>query len=129
MRVQEGCDLSDRLSRLLAPFFTWSPLLTIAHRSSRRVPSHVNSGFYDNTTKSLIQYQTTREKVISCEECVVGTDCDRAGILLAELPVRPGYYRVHPTSVDVRECPDLVKCKLLSEARKHAHRLHSGPAR
>ena len=86
----------------------------------------MNSGFYDNTTESGTG---TRKERISCEACVVGTNCYRPGIVLAELPVILGYYRPHNTSNDVRECPDVVKCKLLSEARKHAHRLHGGPAR
>ena len=63
------------------------------------MPSHLNSGFYDNTD-SLIN------EGISCEECVVGTACDHPGIELTLLPVRLGYYRMHPTSIDVRKCPD-----------------------
>ncbi|KAL3930332.1 MAG: hypothetical protein SGPRY_001582 [Prymnesium sp.] len=42
----------------------------------------------------------------SCVVCPSGTDCRSAGFTLATLPVRPGYFRRNPESVDVRRCPD-----------------------
>jgi hypothetical protein len=42
---------------------------------------------------------------VECVACPVGTECSR-GSTLDALPLRKGYYRLDPASVDVRVCPD-----------------------
>ena len=64
------------------------------------------AGFYDNATTGLVQ----------CLECPSGTNCMLAGTTLSTLPVKPGYYRLSRTSIDVRRCPDAAKnCSEASE--------------
>ncbi|KAL3926830.1 MAG: hypothetical protein SGPRY_003115 [Prymnesium sp.] len=53
------------------------------------------TGFFNNTLANR-----------TCGVCPSGTDCSSAGFTLETLPVRPGYYRLNPQSVDVRRCPD-----------------------
>ena len=46
---------------------------------------------------------------VVCPLCPSGTNClfpPPGGYRLSTLPVRPGYYRVTETSIDVRRCPD-----------------------
>lgn len=46
------------------------------------------------------------DDVLSCRVCPSGTNCSIAGLTMASLPVKRGYYRPHPDSDDVRRCPD-----------------------
>jgi len=43
---------------------------------------------------------------VSCEPCPIGSSCNGPGNTLARLPLLPGYWRTHNTSVDLRRCPD-----------------------
>jgi len=44
---------------------------------------------------------------VNCSICPSGADCQQsAGNTLPALPVKRGYYRLHPYSIDVRRCPD-----------------------
>ena len=42
---------------------------------------------------------------VECALCPSGTDCN-GGATLDRLPVRPSYYRLTNTTIDVRKCPD-----------------------
>jgi len=44
--------------------------------------------------------------VVDCQECPVGTNCDKLGSTIGMLPIARGYYRIDNTTIDVRECPD-----------------------
>ena len=51
-----------------------------------------------------------------CAPCPIGTDCSALfGVTLRVLPLKRGYYRSSPTSVDVRRCPDASANCTLSE--------------
>ena len=42
----------------------------------------------------------------ACEACPVGTDCAAGSSVLEGLKLKSGFYRISPTSIDVRRCPD-----------------------
>ena len=41
-----------------------------------------------------------------CELCPSGTQCAEANTTISSLPLRVGYYRISPLTVDVQMCPD-----------------------
>ena len=45
-----------------------------------------------------------------CLECSEGTECREKGVTLEELPVKMGWWRVTPTSTDVRVCKSDAAC-------------------
>jgi hypothetical protein len=46
----------------------------------------------------------------TCAECGEGTECREEGVTLAELPLAQGWWRVTPTSNDVRACNVEAAC-------------------
>eukprot|EP00966_Prymnesium_polylepis_P070241 1632969-Prymnesium_polylepis.2 len=50
------------------------------------------------------QYNANVSSGVECLTCPVGTDCLTAGVTLATLPIKPGYFRPGSVSIDVRRC-------------------------
>lgn len=48
------------------------------------------------------------EQPPNCQRCGGGTHCTRTGTAITTLPLKVGYYRISPHSLDVRRCPDAV---------------------
>jgi hypothetical protein len=74
-------------------------------------PPNSNTRFEKSTSVSdcfCDQYfydSNSSQAAVECEPCPVGTVCP-GGSTLEDLPLRKGYFRLDPTSVDVRVCPD-----------------------
>jgi hypothetical protein len=69
---------------------------TLFERSTSVSDCLCDGDFYDSNASHA---------AVECVACPVGTECN-GGSSLEELPLRKGYYRLDPTSVDVRVCPD-----------------------
>jgi hypothetical protein len=54
-------------------------------------------GYYDS--------EPAADKV-DCKPCPIGSECKDPGYTLAQLPLRPGYWRTNSDSSDLRRCPD-----------------------
>ena len=47
----------------------------------------------------------------ACVDCMGGVDCSEPGGVVANLKIRPGYWRPSNASLDVRRCPDAtIEC-------------------
>ena len=51
-----------------------------------------------------VEFDASRPPV--CMLCVSGSYCVQEGLTVLTLPLRVGYFRVSPTSLDVQRCPD-----------------------
>ena len=64
---------------------------------------------------------------LSCRQCPVGTDCSVGSVSLEALPLRVGYYRSSPHTVDVRRCLDAaVNCGGASECEQSSSGCRGG---
>ena len=71
---------------------------TRGESSTRATDCVCDPGWFNNATG----------RSADCIVCPSGTDCSEGAVTLESLPLRPGFYRPSRTSIDVRQCPDVV---------------------
>ena len=59
----------------------------------------VNSSYYSDTSGN----RNTKPNCVECD--ATRANCSKAGLTVATIPVRAGYWRVNTLSTDIRECP------------------------
>ena len=85
--------------------------LTLFEGSSSAADCRCQPGYYDRAPAG---------SPVDCQTCPSGSDCSTAaGFTLTTLPIKRGYYRLHPGSIDVRRCPDAsTNCSDLPECEE-----------
>ena len=56
--------------------------------------------------QGYVNVQMDPREPAQCQLCSSGTECDVRGVTVPTLPLRIGYYRLSPVSLDVQRCPD-----------------------